>query len=117
MYPPADISIFIRVDKVVDLPCWSCPSQYLIASSHCGLSSPLFTFSSRSWNWRSPFSFIGVVNMLIGEEQRREPGEDTTLDSSVDARDADVVVALRLSSGRVTFAAAGVTLDGMRAWL
>jgi hypothetical protein len=55
--------------------------------------------------------------MLIGEEQRREPGEDTTLDSSVDARDADVVVALRLSSGRVTFAAAGVTLDGMRAWL
>jgi hypothetical protein len=53
--------------------------------------------------------------MLAVGEQRRVPGEDTTLERSAEARAVDVVVvALRLSSGRVTVAAAGVTLDGVR---
>jgi len=51
--------------------------------------------------------------ILAGGDPRLDPGVETTFDSRADARGADIdVVALRLSSGRVIVAVAGVTEGG-----
>jgi len=50
--------------------------------------------------------------MLAGGDERRDPGADTTFDSSADARGELVDVALRFNSGRVTTAVAADVTPG-----